>query len=203
MVDGQEVDWEAEVHRTPDLGRTLDGLHRIQRIADAFRAAGAAGGPTDPGPPLFTWGPFRVLEKLGDGSFGEVYRAFEPRLERDVALKLRRVASEETEVGPAGEPLPAGVSGTGADAGTRFTVTIPRTAGSRRSAATRSRAPSSCPDRSRGGSARRTARDLDRSGARIQPRGAAGPRGPAGSRRRRPSSAWIFAARSPPCMPPA
>jgi len=34
------------------------------------------------------WGPFRLLEKVGQGSFGVVYRAFDTVLEREVALKL-------------------------------------------------------------------------------------------------------------------
>ena len=35
-----------------------------------------------------TWGPFRLTQKLGEGAFGEVYRAFDTTLQRDVALKL-------------------------------------------------------------------------------------------------------------------
>jgi tetratricopeptide (TPR) repeat protein len=41
-------------------------------------------------PPPRTWGPFRLDEKVGQGSFGEVFRAFDTVLEREVALKLLR-----------------------------------------------------------------------------------------------------------------
>ncbi|MFZ0271571.1 MAG: tetratricopeptide repeat protein [Acidobacteriaceae bacterium] len=34
------------------------------------------------------WGPFQLLQRIGKGSFGEVYRAWDPVLEREVALKL-------------------------------------------------------------------------------------------------------------------
>ncbi len=34
------------------------------------------------------WGPFQLIQKVGQGSFGEVYRAFDTTLQREVALKL-------------------------------------------------------------------------------------------------------------------
>ncbi len=36
------------------------------------------------------WGHLTLKDKLGAGSFGDVYRAYDPLLQRDVALKLRR-----------------------------------------------------------------------------------------------------------------
>jgi tetratricopeptide (TPR) repeat protein len=39
-------------------------------------------------PVLETWGDFRLQMRVGHGSFGEVYRAWDPHLEREVALKL-------------------------------------------------------------------------------------------------------------------
>ena len=38
--------------------------------------------------PLQRWGAFEQLQRVGQGSFGEVYRAFDPTLQRYVALKL-------------------------------------------------------------------------------------------------------------------
>jgi len=35
-----------------------------------------------------SWGPFKLLARVGHGGFGEVYRAWDPSLEREVALKL-------------------------------------------------------------------------------------------------------------------
>ena len=37
---------------------------------------------------LDRWGPFERLQLVGRGAFGEVYRAFDPTLQRYVALKL-------------------------------------------------------------------------------------------------------------------
>lgn len=54
------------------------------------RPAGARTGGARTGGTLVSWGPLRVLERVGMGGFGEVYRAFDPILRREVALKLQR-----------------------------------------------------------------------------------------------------------------
>jgi eukaryotic-like serine/threonine-protein kinase len=46
-----------------------------------------------------TWGSFKLLAMVGRGSFGEVYRAWDPHLEREVGLKilLPRSAGDEVQ----------------------------------------------------------------------------------------------------------
>jgi serine/threonine protein kinase/tetratricopeptide (TPR) repeat protein len=51
------------------------------------------------------FGPYRLLEKIGAGGMGEVYRVFDTRLEREVALKL---VSESYLGAGSGTPSPAG-----------------------------------------------------------------------------------------------
>lgn len=103
IADGSPVDWEGEAGRLPHLAGPMEGLRRIQRIADAQRTliAGASepavGGletttalpPSDP-PEVasHTWGPLTIRATLGKGAFGEVFRAYDATLDREVALKL-------------------------------------------------------------------------------------------------------------------
>jgi serine/threonine protein kinase/Tfp pilus assembly protein PilF len=39
-------------------------------------------------PELRQWGPFELRQRVGQGGFGEVYHAFDPTLQREVAVKL-------------------------------------------------------------------------------------------------------------------
>src|SRR5262249_31995320 len=52
-----------------------------------------------------TWGPLRILERIGQGGFGEIYRAFDPTLQREVALKLLR--PDRAGAGAAGQVVDA------------------------------------------------------------------------------------------------
>src|ERR1700677_982805 len=51
------------------------------------------------------FGPYRLLEKIGAGGMGEVYRVLDTRLEREVALKLVSDSYLVAEVG-SGSPSP-------------------------------------------------------------------------------------------------
>ena len=55
--------------------------------------------PTPPPPgsrSLVSWGPFQIIQKVGQGGFGEVYQAFDTTLQREVALKLLRPRGLDT-----------------------------------------------------------------------------------------------------------
>src|ERR1700685_2388314 len=53
------------------------------------------------------FGPYRLIEKIGAGGMGEVYRVLDTRLEREVALKLVSVSYLSSDVG-SGSPSPLG-----------------------------------------------------------------------------------------------
>ena len=88
ISDGETVDWErTPPARGPSDEARLAALKDIARIADFNRTLQAAG--DDAGAPE-RWGDLLLLERIGSGGHADVHRAWDPRLERDVALKLLR-----------------------------------------------------------------------------------------------------------------
>lgn len=76
-----------------DEARRVHGnLDKLAALRQVFAAHGEA---SEGGHPAAHWGHLRIEGLIGEGSFGRVYRAFDPVLQRDVALKLRRGHGDE------------------------------------------------------------------------------------------------------------
>ena len=90
VSDARPVDWEVGTGAPADLGRTLAKLRVLESIAGVHRGGATALGEAPPDGGAFRWGPLVARERIGDGAFSEVWRAWDPELRREVALKLRR-----------------------------------------------------------------------------------------------------------------
>jgi tetratricopeptide (TPR) repeat protein len=103
VADDAEVDWAAAESSAGHAAarQVVRNLRLVSRVAALHKSAAwsvAHGMPEAtwrvgaqaralPDPP-FTWGPLQVLETVGAGAFGQVFRAWDTRLDREVALKL-------------------------------------------------------------------------------------------------------------------
>ncbi len=122
IAAGQRVDWaaiESSAAISESFAVVLRELKVVAEIAelhrslpdpvtspsavsdgDASRSLNAATAAAIP--ETASWGSLRLLERVGQGAFGDVYRAWDPRLDREVALKLlRRLESRRDSVGSA------------------------------------------------------------------------------------------------------
>jgi len=71
--------------------RIAERLHQIEQL---FLLHGGQRTGPDLAELLFEWGHLQVLELIGEGSFGQVYRAYDSVLDREVALKLLKTDQE-------------------------------------------------------------------------------------------------------------
>jgi hypothetical protein len=100
VADGTAVDWrrldsKADSQDARDLLAQLQvvadlaGAHRvIEDDSERTRSATVGAARPEPEGELSRWGRYQLAEQLGRGTFGRVHRAWDPDLERYVAIKL-------------------------------------------------------------------------------------------------------------------
>jgi eukaryotic-like serine/threonine-protein kinase len=91
ISDGVPVDWAnlQEQIATPDQAAVVEELKSLERFARINEEV-----PT-------RWGRFSIIEEIGRGMFGTVYRAIDTTLQLEVALKVIRSRIPETSIDPA------------------------------------------------------------------------------------------------------
>ena len=109
VADGRVLDWDRLESSARDDERA--SIRRLRAIAaigvahaeltlsesssESLSVRTLLQGVEDTSAPTI-WGPLRILERIGRGRFGDVYRAWDPSLDREVALKLLRRRTSET-----------------------------------------------------------------------------------------------------------
>jgi serine/threonine-protein kinase len=105
IADGARIDWAAvdeqadaadeAVTRQLRIVAKLAALHRTLPNGSGPEAAGARRWPSAPA--IGRWAHLELLARIAGGAFGHVYRAWDPQLEREVALKLLR-SNDATQI---------------------------------------------------------------------------------------------------------
>src|SRR5215471_7205671 len=92
IAEGDVVDWRgAEANAdNPDSTALLQELRVVAGIASFYKSSPPQVSSSRASNGWNEWGSLRITRSLGSGSFGDVYEAYDPALDRPVALKLLR-----------------------------------------------------------------------------------------------------------------
>ncbi|WP_165371706.1 serine/threonine-protein kinase [Pseudolysobacter antarcticus] len=87
VADGHAVDW-AELVGSDAAAHA--GLRQLAKITEAFRSAKSKSDSAPPHATAFRFAGLDVIEKIGEGAQGEIWRAHDRLLDQYVALKLQK-----------------------------------------------------------------------------------------------------------------
>ena len=89
ISDREPIDWgKLQKDVPPEQAAVFEELRTLEQVARLAEHAPAS------------WGPYAIIEEIGHGVFGTVYRAHDPELRRDVALKVVRPPHPGAAVAP-------------------------------------------------------------------------------------------------------
>ena len=89
ISDREPLDWEGLRNQLPaDQAEIVEQLRFVESVARLGEDA-----PT-------VWGPYAIVGEIGRGAFGTVYRAYDPELNREVALKVVRPVRTDAPFDP-------------------------------------------------------------------------------------------------------
>ena len=112
VADGAPVDWAAisTSPRGSEIREVLDEMALLARIGQLHRtfpaspAVGHAGAAAEAeATQLDRWGDLLLIDRVGSGAAGEVFRAYDDQLQREVALKLLHIAPDAHANSPLAE----------------------------------------------------------------------------------------------------
>jgi eukaryotic-like serine/threonine-protein kinase len=89
IADDEPVNWRAAASDN----QALLGLREMEQVVQGFRHLQLSDGRNTPRSSKFRFGNLTVIEPLGSGAQGDVWRAYDPMLDLHVALKLRKLGS--------------------------------------------------------------------------------------------------------------